>query len=481
MTQEALFAGSDPESDDTFDGSTAFPTVIIIGHLTQEGILSKIRSLGYRYAQKVLYSSPENWEKIENYLVQMRAIGKVTAILIHLSESLILRMASNHQYIVIWRRLLSEIRKHKSLIFIYEDNMLGTFTTIKTEIDTFEEFKAKSFAKFTQSHQLLLQEDHAKSIQELFNHASIGKQILDETYQSDIEIVAYKKNADITMRVMEFLDDIDSGTFLRLYVPNGRYQAEQFAGLLKIFEDYIQRVEGKSFVIDTRKTESGVVYIFRSRGDNSTALDLDAALSRFDEFMLSCQNEPDKAEQSLVNIGISPISATSMVAKYSRNYQRILLDMRHEKQQKMLLLQQQMEYDILENATNSLFTSEKMLNSQSLFSLEGNSGTVNLTVNNINPQSTQIIDSIMYGNITYTNQDKELIKIFHDNLDKSSAKQLQSQLDQLNDKNTPSNEKQRARQRIMDFLVKMAAVLGESAVKGFASYLESRITGQQAP
>lgn len=82
-------------------------------------------------------------------------------------------------------------------------------------------------------------------------------QLIKILQESDVEIVFYKTRQDISLRVHYFLDEIDKGIFLHLYIPNGRYQGDQLASFLHLFESYLQRVEHVQFSIETRKTLHG--------------------------------------------------------------------------------------------------------------------------------------------------------------------------------------------------------------------------------
>ena len=90
-----------------------------------------------------------------------------------------------------------------------------------------------------------------------------AQQLLKSIQTSGIEIVAYKNNAEIALGIYRFLDEIDKGIFLHLYVPNGRYQEDQLASFLRLFESYLQHVEKLHFSIETRRTLHGQIYEFK--------------------------------------------------------------------------------------------------------------------------------------------------------------------------------------------------------------------------
>jgi hypothetical protein len=51
-------------------------------------------------------------------------------------------------------------------------------------------------------------------------------------YDSGAEVAPFYVRSDVTVRLQEFLADIEQGVFLRLFVPDERFQADQLKGLL---------------------------------------------------------------------------------------------------------------------------------------------------------------------------------------------------------------------------------------------------------
>src|SRR5205814_4699635 len=111
------------------------------------------------------------------------------------------------------------------------------------------------------------------------------KHLFQTIRTSDLELVPYKERKEISLRVHHFLDEIDKGIFLHLYVPNGRYQEDQLVSFLRLFENYLQRVEKLQFFIETRRTLHGQIYEFKSKNTIINSSDIEIAFSRFESFM----------------------------------------------------------------------------------------------------------------------------------------------------------------------------------------------------
>lgn len=90
--------------------------------------------------------------------------------------------------------------------------------------------------------------------------------MLEQLAEQRIELAPFRKRSDVTLRMFEALEETQAGIFLRLYVPHGRYQSEQFEDFLTLFSRYLRDVEGKEFSVDVHRTARGTTYIFKGRG-----------------------------------------------------------------------------------------------------------------------------------------------------------------------------------------------------------------------
>ena len=180
------------------------------------------------------------------------------------------------------------------------------------------------------NRQILLIETLLEQLQKMFMEKQIqqtqrANELLKMLQESGVEIVPYKEIKDISLKVHHFLDEIDKGIFLHLYVPNGRYQEDQLASFLRLLESYLQRVEKLQFSIETKRTSHGQVYEFKSKNISMNLTDMEVALSRFESFMSLCQNDQKKAEALLLRTGMNPSEASRLITKYVKDYQRLHL------------------------------------------------------------------------------------------------------------------------------------------------------------
>ncbi|MBC8555610.1 MAG: hypothetical protein H8D23_38855 [Candidatus Brocadiales bacterium] len=405
--------------------------VVVIGELVQEGVTTKIKALGYGYKQKRLVrSTSKNWISTLNLLTDLRVSDNLVAVFVHLTEDLLFQCAED-EYQEIWRELVDEILKSESIFFVYESNLEGSYGQFAYQ-------KKENF-------------DVEKA-----------KQAIQRLFESNALILPYRSRLDLTLSIQEFLEDLENGVLLRLYVPNRQYQEDQLASFLRLLENYLQNIEKVSFSVDLRKTDKGHIYEFKSKVDLQNDTDLDEAIARFEAFMEICQNEPEQARKILENASIAQSEMDFLLSKYIREYRRLNLDIHHEREQKMLFLKQRLESDLLEG---------KIVNADEIIPISSPSALLSIP-NNVSSVSVAI-GQIFYGDVSYSSNDKQLLELFENHADKLEAITLKSSLDELKDVSSKNEKRETARKKIKGFLYKVAPIIGESVVKGLAKYLES--------
>jgi len=370
-------------------------------------------------------------------------------------------------------RLLIDIFSH-NMFTIYKNPERILFTTVdKTEDEIIE-----TLTKLI----ILLERLNNFCKDNLSEVIQRSKHLIKALQANDIEILPFTWLKETTLAAHHFLDETDKGIFLQLYVPKGRYQEDQLAGLLRLFENYLQHVEKLPFFIDTRKTSHGQIYEFKSNNNSIKTSDMEIAFSRFEDFMGLCQNDIKNAETLLLKAGINSSEVNSLLAKYIKQYRRLLLDIEQERKRKVLDIGLRLESDIFELTNATDFELLNPVRSTALLSIASNLDPINITISNssvsINSGTQSYIEQAIYGDIQYTSQDKELIQLFERYAERFESVQLRSQLEKLKDTSIPESERKNAGQKIVGFLYnKVAPVLGQSALTILTAYLQKLITG----
>jgi len=337
-----------------------------------------------------------------------------------------------------------------------------------------DKIKAERIAQLLEQFQRNFVEEQTEQSQ----RANILLQIMQT---SGIEIVPYKQKKEISLRVHHFLDEIDKGIFFHLYIPNGRYQEDQLASFLRLFESYLQRVEKLQFFIDTKRTLHGTVYEFKNKNMMINLTDMEVAFSRFESFMNLCQNDQKKAGNLLLEKYINPSEASRLMTKYVKEYQRLLLDIEHEKERKMLDIRQKLESEVFELTNETNLEVLQTVQPSALLALSTNIDPVHITISNssvnINSGIQSFVEQAIYGDIHYTTEDKELFTLFEQYTEHLETVHLKSELQQLKDTSTSETDRKTAKQKIVGFLYRIAPSIGQSTLTLLTAYLEKVLIG----
>lgn len=464
-------------------------SVVMIGGFGHEGLNANLKALGYDLVSLKLEDVlPRTWEKRLGVIETLKDSGRLSACIIYLHTSLLLR-ASKDRYREVFLQILATTRSAKTIIFVYQDNLDGIFSMRDPQSGapmTLDRLEA-NLNNDNSEDSWMNRFRYEGAISRLRDYQSRTEQVnavLNALYESGAEVCPFLIRSDVTIRLQEFLTDLDGGVFLRLFVPSDRLQSEQLKSLLGVLERYLRQVEGRSFSIDSRKSEKGVAYIFRSTSGSDSLQTLDEAFARFDDFMKLCGDDAAKAESLLKNKGLPAEEASFAVEKYAREYRRLILDTKHEFERKTLVLRQRLEVEVTETGlTPTLSWSQETLPSLVTAAATGANIVINIgTVSVVNADKVHTqVEQLINGSVTYNSDDKHLMELFTLYADRLEALQCRSDLDQLKDKSAPEPTRQTAKQRLVGFLRKAAYKSGEVvekvAVTALSKYLESLFKG----
>lgn len=463
--------------------SDALPVVVVLGDFSHEGLTAKIESLGFMVINKRFRSLPPNWEKIVLLLKELNAEGRLAVVFGYLPTPTLLLVAEE-QYDEVRPALMSELENVKTVFFVYEDNLLGIVEPLPWEIVDSEEDEDndipwRTIGNFKQ------QPDRQEWLGENEHLINRAMEILTEWTKLNIEVLPFRKRSDVTIRMFEALEDAQSGVFLRLYVPHGRYQSEQFEDFLTLFTRYLRDVEGKEFSVDVQRTSRGTTYIFKGRGDTSSLEEMHEATQRFDHFLVLAQNDPTVAERLLIDAGTSANEAGFIVAKYARSFRRLHLETRHEFERRRLMLVQQLEAELLDTSEASILPIPADNKPSALFAVVGNTAPVTINMaptTTISKESNMAIENVISGNIVYTNEDRAIISILSEVKDSVKALQLRSDLDRLKDPAASPEDRRTAVQKLKGFLYSAGRSIGKRiehiGTEVLIAYLNSLINGK---
>ena len=474
------------------------PVVVVLGTFTHEGLTAKAKSLGFSLVLRQLRSTPKNWLNITTQLKDLNDQDRLAAVFLYLPSPSLLHVAEP-LFDEVRPHLFDQLERTKTTVFVYEDNLRGAVEPFPWEVD--ESYGAFHDTDETDELPYLVSDEARETLtaarqsararraqrreqwfaqnQDLISRALA---LLEDWSTRNVEVLPFRKRADVTIRMFEALDDVQAGVFLRLYIPNRRYQSEQFEDFLALFNRFLREVEGREFAIDVERTSRGTTYVFKGGQDASTLEDLREAADRFDAFLADARANAKGVESRLIAHGISSTEAPFVVAKYLRRADRLILESKHEFEIRHLVLVQQAEAELLDARERRLLPQLREGRPSTLFSIVGNVApvTVYLNASPVSVASSVAIGSLS-GSISYSFEDRAILARIDVLDDRLRALQLRSELDRLKDPATSPDEGATAVQKLKGFLYASARYVGhkidEIGTDVLVSYLERQLPG----
>lgn len=454
------------------------PVAMVLGTFSHEGLSAKIEGLGFGFVNRNLRSGPKNWAAIAK---QMRALideDRLPIAFLYLSSPALLHFA-DPIYDGVRSELLEAMERTKALVFVFEDALRGVVKPFPWEVEE-SDYEGDAFDWRPRVYPAASRADWLER-----NQANIQRamNLLTELATRRIDLLPFRTRSDVTIRMYEALDDAQSGVFLRLYVPHGRYQSEQFEDFLTLFTRFLREAEGREFSVDVERTASGTAYLFKGRGEASGLDDLRAATARFDHFLATARTDAKAAERQLIAAGTSAHEASLVVAKYVRAGNRLVLDSRHEFERRLLVLRQEMEAEVLEMNQNALLPQLADQPPSAMFSIIGNTGQVSIALGQgaISRPSILAAESIVSGAVAYSDQDRAILARIGELEDQLRKASLRSDLDRLKDASVAPDVRRTAVQRLKGFVYETGRFVGRKAdeigTHALIAYLDTLIKG----
>jgi hypothetical protein len=243
------------------------PVVVVLGDFTHEGLAAKIESLGFEVINRRLRSTPANWQRITDLMRSLIGDGRLALLFAYIPTTSLMLMAEP-SYDHVRPGLLAEIERTRAIFFVHEDNLQGRLEPLPWEVEDTDDatrermdipWRTIDVSPFRQTREDWIEAYAAEIARSLA--------LIEQLAQRKIEPVPFRKRSDVTLRMFEALEEAQAGIFLRLYVPHGRYQSEQFEDFLTLFARYLRDVENKEFSVDVHRTSRGTTYVFKGRGD----------------------------------------------------------------------------------------------------------------------------------------------------------------------------------------------------------------------
>src|SRR5262249_28108099 len=140
----------------------------------------------------------------------------------------------------------------------------------------------------------------------------------------------------------------DADLLVRVYIPSARLYAAEASRLLSLFREWLTMTRRCNVRQSGYHTPSGDMYEFFV--DASTFQDnLSEEFDNFSDFLTLCSEDASAAADVLTSAGIDRTSSVRVVARFGREVQRLQIDLRHEREQRMLTIRHGLEEQLLES------------------------------------------------------------------------------------------------------------------------------------
>jgi len=454
---------------------------LILDNIDRGTITTTLQTNGYYRRLKLLNSSVKNWESIceilegdvENEII---VLGKFT-------EYTLFKMCIP-AYREVGRKLLDLLKTKKHIIFIYKDNLVGNFSyfqsvDIKESVFEVDDKKDYLYYRETQLKNWLENQDIEEPEADFLNR------VIKLIKRINIELTAlpYEKLIDVEISGQNFIENIAEGLLFRIYVPKDRIWSNEFDKFITLFRDYASNIANEELKITQNRTDLGIICSLYSINKDITETEINVLYKEFTAFMDLCSSNPKEAQKLINELDISEPKKQGILKKYVKESQRLLLDIKQEREVKVISIKHRLqnelqEYelskDVLEYVENAVPSSES-----TKYLTFGNQTVQNQTIL-INPQIIGKVDGIVVnelnGHINFSPEEQELNKLiekFSKTLSEST--ELQTSLYELKDCASSKEKKRGAWQKLYGFLGKVGDKVGDVGVALLTKYIEQKM------
>lgn len=446
------------EETGIYELNTNKPLTLLLGNIGHEGILSTLRSAGRQYKSKFLESNIKNWESILSYFEEYT----VECVLVKLGAKAILLMASD-EYNGIREKLFQKIGSVENIVFVFEDILS-------------ERYKEGFWADY----------HHRPS-------ENVKNAVFEMLAEYDIRIMPYKRNAEVTVMAETFLKETEQNLVFRLYVPSGRLWSNESDRLLQLFRDYLANVAHISVRLDQYRTDKGIIYEIHSEEIASSA-GINYEFAQFTSFMDLCATDMQAAEEMLKGKDVKPKDIIGLLSRYSKEAKRLSVDLKHEREQKVLSIRQRLESELVDTIPGAVdWESINSLVNMAVPQLSGSTGVISvdqeikrlpaqphaqhLTIN-LNPQIIETVNGVVAQEISgdqhFGVEAQHLLNLIGE-YGGNESRELSSSVYELEDNSAPKGVRLNAKQRLTKFLIGVGKRAEGIATNILQAYIQNKL------
>jgi hypothetical protein len=434
----------------------------------REAAPRKLQASGIPYRWKRLDSKPDNWELVLGILQDPSLAGVIGQINVE-----VYNLISSSDYEEVAGRLFRTLGNVSHIMLVHEAILTGEQGVHLIGYDDHEN-----------SETYYVEEPYPFPVPEERVRNAVSQLFEDHR----INIVPYQTRAELSVLASAFIDDNENNLLFRIYVPAGRLYAAEADKLLSLFQDWLSHVGKHRIRQDGYRTASGQVYEFF--GDASlTHGQLTREFDEFSGFLDLCTEDFTAAIDFLSHAGVNRRSATDMVTRYGKQVRRLNLDLKHERESRMLGIKHSLESELVEadgqifidqvnDLAEALVPTVGRINPMRLLALASSAPSGGPVTVNINQQVIRAAESTVVQNIRGTtnisSEAKELLSLV-ERFGGQNATALESAVHELEDQDARLSDRLGAKQRLRGFLIQLGGKIEDTALAILQRYIESKM------
>ena len=444
----------DSVNDSSLDPSK--PVVLLLGWVDHEGIMSSLRASGRQFKKKMLESTPENWESIVSFFDDYR----VSAVLAKLSPAAC-QALDDISYQEVKCRLFERIARVPNIVFLYEDIFTGEQTDEWRE--QYKPYPAKE----------------------------VLYSAVDFLKRYRVELIPYRRNAEVNVIAEAFLDDTARNLLFRLYVPRGQIWSNETDRFLQLFQDYLAKVDRIAVRLDQRRTDYGTIYEYHGEALPGER-DLSNEFRDFSSLMDICASNVAAAAAVLSAKSIDAREITMIIERYAKEARRLHLDIKHEAESKIIAIRHRLESELIDLAPtdhewatimSAVASAIPTLSygasgpSRYLTGPPAHTGSQNVTYN-IRPQIINTVNGVVaqeiYGDQHLMPEHMQILELIRLHAPEN-AREIETAVYEIADRSEGKVDRLKATQKIKTFLLEVAKRTGDVACGVLQTYIERQL------
>jgi anti-anti-sigma factor len=284
--------------------------------------------------------------------------------------------------------------------------------------------------------------------------------------------------------------DESAGLLFRVYIPSGRLYAAEASRLMDLFCDWFTATAGQRIRKSGYQTTSGELREFYVDFFIS-GMDAQEQLNTFSIFLAVCSGSPSAAADLLQDMNVDRTLSLEIASRFSREIRRLEIDLRHERERRMLSIRHGLEQELMESGVDPDQASSSQsrtleglvplptiqdsigLLTGSRISMPTRSATVNINQQIISAFGNAVVQNIQGVN-QFGPQAKEILSLI-DRFGGNEAADLRSAIHEVEDDEALPYKRSAAGRRLLKFLGQLAGNVQDVGLDLLEKYLESRL------